>query len=323
MPPFAVPSSLVSTTPVRSTASANACAWRRPFWPVVASITISDSCGAPSSRFAATRRTFASSAIRFAWVCRRPAVSAITTSAPRDSAAAIASKTTAPGSPPGRAADDLGAGPLRPRLELLDRGGAIGVGRGDDHRQAELVPQVPGELADRRRLAGPVDADDHDHRGAAPQIDPSGVAARDLGEQLDQSLAHGVGPRDAAGLDLGLEPPDDVGGGPAPRRRRGSAPPRAAPRSRRRAARRGSSRARPASACAALRQALSQAAKHASLLLLRWFGIAAWRRVGPHRLPGRMPRARSWPWRARLSGPRCQARRLGGLGRLAAGLVRV
>ena len=47
MPPLAVPSSLVSTTPVTSTASANACAWRRPFWPVVASITISDSCGAP------------------------------------------------------------------------------------------------------------------------------------------------------------------------------------------------------------------------------------------------------------------------------------
>ena len=52
IPPLAVPSSFVSTTPDRSTESANTCAWRRPFWPVVASITISVSCGAPSSRLA-------------------------------------------------------------------------------------------------------------------------------------------------------------------------------------------------------------------------------------------------------------------------------
>src|SRR3954447_8005358 len=100
MPPLAVPSSLGRATPVSSTARANSCAWRRPFWPVVASITISDSCGAPSRRFSATRRTFASSSIRVVWVCSRPAVSAMTTSTPRDSAAEIASKTTAPGSPP-------------------------------------------------------------------------------------------------------------------------------------------------------------------------------------------------------------------------------
>ena len=43
MPPFAVPSSLVSTTPVTSTASANCRAWARPFCPVVASTTSSTS----------------------------------------------------------------------------------------------------------------------------------------------------------------------------------------------------------------------------------------------------------------------------------------
>ena len=57
MPPRAVPSSFVSTTPLTSAASANMRAWRRPFWPVVASIVSSVSCGAPSSWRAITRRT--------------------------------------------------------------------------------------------------------------------------------------------------------------------------------------------------------------------------------------------------------------------------
>ena len=46
MPPLAVPSSLVRTTPSTSTASEKTLAWRSPFWPVVASIEISVSCGA-------------------------------------------------------------------------------------------------------------------------------------------------------------------------------------------------------------------------------------------------------------------------------------
>ena len=83
-----------------STASANAFAWRRPFWPVVESIVIRVSCGAPASRFEITRRTLVSSSIRLPWVWRRPAVSMMTTSMPRASAAEIASKTTAPASPP-------------------------------------------------------------------------------------------------------------------------------------------------------------------------------------------------------------------------------
>ena len=43
MPPLAEPSSLVSTTPVRSVASVNWRAWLSPFWPVVASTTSSTS----------------------------------------------------------------------------------------------------------------------------------------------------------------------------------------------------------------------------------------------------------------------------------------
>src|SRR6185312_8706470 len=91
MPPFAEPSSFVSATPVTPTASLKSRACCSPFWPVVASTTSSVSCGAPSSFPAITRRTLASSSIRFACVCRRPAVSTTTTSLPRDSAAPIAS----------------------------------------------------------------------------------------------------------------------------------------------------------------------------------------------------------------------------------------
>ena len=42
-------------------------------------------------RFLMTRATFSSSFMRFTWVCRRPAVSMMTTSAPRASAAAMPS----------------------------------------------------------------------------------------------------------------------------------------------------------------------------------------------------------------------------------------
>ena len=100
MPPRAVPSSFVSTTPLTSALSANMRAWRTPFCPVVASIVSSVSWGAPSSWRAITRLTLASSAISSSCVCRRPAVSMITTSASLDRAAATASKATAPGSEP-------------------------------------------------------------------------------------------------------------------------------------------------------------------------------------------------------------------------------
>src|SRR5581483_9757745 len=68
IPPFAVPSSFVSTTPGTSTASLNRRACWSPFWPVVASRTRSVSGGAPSSRPATTRRILASSSIKFDWV---------------------------------------------------------------------------------------------------------------------------------------------------------------------------------------------------------------------------------------------------------------
>ena len=91
IPPLAVPSSLVRTTPSTSTASEKIFAWRSPFWPVVASIEIRVSCGAPGICLPITRPTLASSSIRLPSVWRRPAVSTITTSAPRARAASIAS----------------------------------------------------------------------------------------------------------------------------------------------------------------------------------------------------------------------------------------
>ena len=53
----------------------DSCAWRRPFWPVVASIDDQRLVRRSGICFAITRRTFASSSIRLFWVWRRPAVS--------------------------------------------------------------------------------------------------------------------------------------------------------------------------------------------------------------------------------------------------------
>src|SRR5215216_3137737 len=99
MPPLAVPSSLVRTTPVTPTASVNWRAWARPFWPVVASRTSRTSRTWPPSR-SRTRRSLRSSSIRLVWVWRRPAVSTRSTSAPRALAEARPSKATAAGSAP-------------------------------------------------------------------------------------------------------------------------------------------------------------------------------------------------------------------------------
>ena len=131
-PPLAEPSSFVSATPVTPAASPNSRACWSPFWPVVASTTRSVSCGAPSIRPSITRRTLASSSIRFDCVCRRPAVSMMTTSRPRARPASTASKATAAGSPPRGCADEIRAGALGPDLELLLGGRAEGVARADE-----------------------------------------------------------------------------------------------------------------------------------------------------------------------------------------------
>ena len=99
-PPLAVPSSLVRTTPVKGTISPKFFAWLMAFCPVVASRTRRVWCGASGMTFFTTRLIFANSSMRLTFVCKRPAVSMITTSAPRALAAETASKATAAGSAP-------------------------------------------------------------------------------------------------------------------------------------------------------------------------------------------------------------------------------
>ena len=170
------------------TASPNSFAWRTPFWPVVASTVISVSCGASGICLVITRRTLVSSSIRLVCVCRRPAVSMMITSAPRSRPRAIASNATAPGSEP--------SGPLTtstparsPQRSSCSTAAARNVSRGADHHLlVERLPQVPGELADRRRLAGAVDPDDEDHRRVGPQVDLVVAGAGELGQQLGEPL---------------------------------------------------------------------------------------------------------------------------------------
>ena len=68
------------------------------------------------------------------------------------------------GIPSARRPDVVRSGPLRPDLELLAGRGTKRVRRSDDDI-AFVLAQPEGELADRRRLARAVDADDeHDAR---------------------------------------------------------------------------------------------------------------------------------------------------------------
>ena len=212
MPPLAVPSSLVRMIPVTPTASPKSFAWRTPFWPVVASTVISVSCGASGICLAITRRTLASSSIRFVCVCRRPAVSMMITSAPRSRPRAIASKATAPGSEP--------SGPLTtstparsPQRSSCSTAAARNVSAAPTTTvRFERVLEVPGELADRRRLAGAVDADDEDHRRVGPQVDLVVAGAGELGEQLREAVGQRLAADQVALLGLAFELLDDLGG---------------------------------------------------------------------------------------------------------------
>ena len=131
MPPFAEPSSFVSATPVTSTASRTAAPAGRRSGRSSRRARAASRAARPSSRWAITRRTFSSSAMRFVCVCRRPAVSTSTTSRPRERASVDRVVGDRGGIGAALGADELGAGPLRPDLELLVGGGAERVGGGD------------------------------------------------------------------------------------------------------------------------------------------------------------------------------------------------
>src|SRR5439155_17305529 len=99
------------------------------------------------------------------------------------------------------AAHDLGAGARGPGLELLGRGGAKGVRRRHQH-VATLRCLLPADLADGRRLADAVDADEQPHVRRAG-LEPQGAV--DAGETLLQVVLQRVdqrvGRRDAVALD--------------------------------------------------------------------------------------------------------------------------
>ena len=67
-------------TPLASAALQNSRAWLMAFWPVMASSTSSVSMLASGAALRTLRLILDSSAIRFALLCRRPAVSAMTMS---------------------------------------------------------------------------------------------------------------------------------------------------------------------------------------------------------------------------------------------------
>ncbi len=148
MPPRAVPSSLVRTTPVTPTASWNRRAWLRPFWPVVASSTSRISWGASGSSLPTTARTLRSSSIRLCWVWRRPGrvdEGDVRAAGGRGGDGVVGHGA---GVGPLGLAHELGAGALGPDRQLVDGGGAEGVG-GADHDASGRARRAGGRACRR------------------------------------------------------------------------------------------------------------------------------------------------------------------------------
>jgi hypothetical protein len=194
-PPLAVPSSFVITRPETSAICWKVLTWLSAFCPVVASSTRSVLCGASGSFLRITRTILASSSIRSARFCSRPAVSIIRRSAPSASALPMASKASAAGSEPSGAVSTGTPCALPPDLKLFDGRRAERVARGDHHLLAGRL-ELRGELADRRGLARAVHAH-HQHHLRLLRIKRQGSGdrfhhPRDLGGQklLDIGGAH-------------------------------------------------------------------------------------------------------------------------------------
>ena len=102
------------------------------------------------------------------------------------------------------AADEARARALGPDLELLLGRRAEGVGGAERHR-APVLAQLLRELADRRRLAGAVDADDEDHRRLVRDVE-----RRRLTEERGDLLRERA--RELAQVLPRLEAPDQLRG---------------------------------------------------------------------------------------------------------------
>ncbi len=94
-------------------------------------------------------------------------------------------------------ADHLDTDPLAPGGELVDGGGAERVGCAEDH-VAVLGDEDPGDLADRGRLAGAVDADHQDDAGlpvGTADLEAPVHGRVDQGDELLAQHGPGVGRR--------------------------------------------------------------------------------------------------------------------------------
>jgi len=91
MPPLAVPSSFVRMMPVTATAEVNSTGLSKPVLSGGGVENQQNIVRRAGNHFAAVRFIFSSSAIKLDFVCKRPAVSTMTTSAERALAAATAS----------------------------------------------------------------------------------------------------------------------------------------------------------------------------------------------------------------------------------------
>ena len=180
-PPRASPSILVSTTPVSVSFLWNSSAERTASWPVMESATKRISCGL---------RIFFSdciSSINCSSMCRRPAVSTMSTSQPLLMASRRASFTSRSTVAVFGFADfafvEMGLDGIGDDLELLARGGTIDVDRDQHGAMAALLEPVR-QLAGGGGLAGTLQAGhEHDGRRLRGELQLGGVFAED-GDQL-------------------------------------------------------------------------------------------------------------------------------------------
>ena len=140
-PPRASPSSLDITTPSKSTASANCSATLTASWPVIASTTSRIACGLTAPRMRLSSSMSSSS------TCRRPLVSTMRTSLPSIFARSSAQRGDVDRVLVGALLVDLGAGLGADLDELVDRGRAVDVARGDGDRRAVLLLEVRASFA--------------------------------------------------------------------------------------------------------------------------------------------------------------------------------
>ncbi len=113
----------------------------------------------------------------------------------------------------GRLRDDGDAVALRPDGELLDGRGAERVAGREHHRQS-LALEAPRQLADRRRLARAVHADDQDHVRLLRPVDGERAldGLQDREQRVGERRLERAGVRELGALDLAVQVrQDDLG----------------------------------------------------------------------------------------------------------------